>query len=327
MQTNELIEELKLKVANGEIGQEELMARLGLSQTITLPATASPSEDSSHFSVTKMLYILGAAIVVVGIVIFVGQMWDDMGALAHVIVTLGLGLLFAGLGSVLLNQQPQTNLGTVFHFLGGMLIPGGSLVLLDEAGASLDEPWVVAMTFFSIFVFYVILNRMHKNAVLTFFAILNATTTCYLVLYAVVDSSSLFAGNLYLYLTMMLGVSYLLLAESFKDGWNNRLIGALNFFGITGFLGAGFSRVLDSGFWEVLYFLVLFGCLFLSVYLKSRIILIMSTVFLIIHVSYITGEHFADSIGWPLSLVFLGFVFIGLGYTSISLNNKYIKST
>lgn len=325
MQTNELIEELKLKVANGEVSREELSSRLGLSQITTVSSTSYKSEATTHFSVTKMLYILGEAIVVIGIIIFIAQMWNDMSPFSHIVITLGLGLLFAALGSVLLKKQPQTDLGTVFHFMGGMLIPSGSLVLLDELNVGIDEPWVVAGTFFSIFVFYMLLNKIHKNALLTFFAILHATITTYLVLYAMVDDGSLWVDSLYQYLTMILGVSYLLLAHAFKDGWNSKLIGALNFFGITGFLGAGFSLALDSGIWEVFYFLVLFGCLFLSVYLKSRTILIMSTVFLLIHVSYITGEHFADSIGWPLSLVFLGFVFIGLGYSSISINNKYIK--
>ena len=63
----------------------------------------------------------------------------------------------------------------------------------------------------------------------------------------------------------------------------------------------------------------------MSVYLKSKIILLMSTIFLIVHVSYITGEYFADSLGWPVVLVLLGFVFMGLGYASIIINNRYIK--
>jgi hypothetical protein len=51
----------------------------------------------------------------------------------------------------------------------------------------------------------------------------------------------------------------------------------------------------------------------------------MSTGFLIAHVTFITGEYFADSMGWPISLVILGLVFIGLGYASITINKKFIK--
>jgi len=85
--------------------------------------------------------------------------------------------------------------------------------------------------------------------------------------------------------------------------------------------------VFDSELWQFLYFLVIFGGLYLSIYLKSQIILVMSTIFLIAHISYITSEYFADSLGWPISLVILGFIFIGLGYASVNINKKYINST
>ena len=131
--------------------------------------------------------------------------------------------------------------------------------------------------------------------------------------------------DIYAYLTMVVGVSYLLLAHSFQGGWNKILIPILYLFGSAGILGAGFSRIFESVSWEILYLAVLLGGLFLSAYLKSKTILALTTFFLIAYVSYITGKYFADSLGWPLSLVLLGFVFIGLGYASVSINRKYIS--
>jgi hypothetical protein len=132
-------------------------------------------------------------------------------------------------------------------------------------------------------------------------------------------------GYIYAYLTMVVGVSYLLLAYVFQIGWNKQLSGALNFFGSLGFLGAGFSRVFDSPSWQMLYFLIVIGCIFLSAQVRSKAILVISTLFLLAHVSYITGQYFADSVGWPICLVFLGFIFIALGYISININKRYIK--
>ena len=125
---------------------------------------------------------------------------------------------------------------------------------------------------------------------------------------------------------MVIGLSYILLAYAFRDGWNKPLIGVLNFFGIIGFLGAAFSQVFDSVLWQLFYFILVFGSVYLSIYLKSRNILIISTLFLVAHISYITSEYFANSLGWPISLVFLGFVFIGLGYASVNINKKYIAN-
>ena len=275
---------------------------------------------------TKMLYVLGAAIIVIGIIILVGQIWDDLGALGRIVITFGLGMLFAVLGSVLLKQKPNEKLGAVFHAIGGMLIPGGTLVLLSELNVETVSLWPVAISFGVIFIFYLLLNSVFRNAILTFFAIANGTAFTYLLVESIIDGKFYENRDVHAYLTMAIGISYLLLARVFKAGKNKRLVGFLYFFGIAGFLSAAFSRVFDSELWQFAYFFIIFAAMFLSVYLKSRSILAISTLFLIAHITYITNEYFADSLGWPLSLVLLGFIFIGLGYASVSINKKYIKT-
>lgn len=317
MNKEELLQELSAKITTGEIGREEILHRF----------EHVPPKESSPFPVTRMLYVLGAAILVIGIITFVSQIWDDIGSLGRIAVTLGLGLLITALGSWLLKTKPAQNLGAIFHFIGGMLIPGGALVTLDELSTGVDRPWVLAITFGGIFAFYLLLNFVHKNAILTFFAIAHGTATVYLIVNAITDTTFndwLGIQDIYEYLTMAVGASYLLLAHAFRDGWNKNLIGALMFFGITAFLGATFAQVFDSVPWQILYFFVVMGCLLLAVFMKSHSILVMSTVFLLAHVSYITSEYFADSLGWPISLVILGFLFIGLGYASININKNYI---
>lgn len=328
MNKEELLQEISNKISTGEISREEAISRFGFAPTPQTAITAESSKSSTPFSVTKMLYVLGAAIVVIGIVIFVHQIWYDIGSFGRILVTLGLGFLITAIGSMLLKNKPEDTIGTVFHFMGGMLIPGGAVVTLSELNLD-GSDWTIAITFGVIFAFYLLLNSIHKNAILTFFAIANATATVYLVLNAVVGDP--FEGwfgikDIYQYTTMAMGASYLLLAHAFRDGWNKKLIGVLCFFGITGFLGAAFSQVFDSVPWQMLYFIIVIGGLALSVYMRSRSVLAMSTLFLIAHVSYITSEYFANSLGWPISLVILGFVFIGLGYISININKKYIAN-
>lgn len=324
MNKEELFGELSSKINAGEISREQLLAWLrGAPETQKIDGMGI--KKFSHFSAAKMLYVLGAAIVIVGIVIFVYQIWYDIGSWGRILVTLGLGLLMTAIGTVLLKQKREENIGPIFHFIGGMLIPGGAVVTLSELDVSFSNLWPVTLAFGAIFVFYLLLNFVHKHPVLTFFAIANGTAFIYLLVEAMYEGPIYQHEDLYAYLTMAVGASYLLLAHAFRSGWNKILIGALYFFGITGFLGAAFSQVFDSGLWQMLYFLLVLGGLFLSVYMKSRSILVMATLFLITHVSYITGKYFSDSLGWPISLVILGFVFIGLGYASITINKKYIK--
>lgn len=65
-----------------------------------------------------MLYVLGIAIVIIGIIIFISQIWYDLGSFGRIIITLGLGFLFAAIGSLLLKNKPDENIGAIFHFIG-----------------------------------------------------------------------------------------------------------------------------------------------------------------------------------------------------------------
>lgn len=324
MNKGELLQELSSKIDSGEISREEVISRLNLAPE-KQQRSGEGRKRLSHFSVTKMLYILGAAIVITGIAFFVVQIWDDIGSFSRILVTLGLGLFITVIGSILLKRKPEDNIGSIFHFIGGMLIPIGSVVALYELDVSVSSLWPVAITFGAIFVFYLLLNITHKHPVLTFFTIANGTAFIYLIIEAMVEGPYYRHDDLYAYLTMVVGASYLLLAYAFHNSWNKKLIGVLYFFGSAGFLGAAFSRVFDSVPWQLIYFPIILGGLFLSAYMRSRSILVISTLFLIAHISYITSEYFADSLGWPISLVILGFAFIGLGYASITINKKYIK--
>lgn len=322
MNNEELLQELSSRINAGQITQAEIQQKLG---GISVLQNEIKEKTTSHFSVTKMLYVFGVAIVVMGIMAFVSQIWGFLGSFGHIFITLGFGILFALLGSMLLKKDPTQNIGSIFHFIGGLLIPGGALVTLDELSTGVDHPWVVTSTFIIIFAFYMLLNYVHKNAVLTLFAIVNGTAALYLAVYAI-DADVSLGEDVYQYLTMMVGLSYLLLGSAFRGGWNKKLISLLYFFGALGLLGASFVQVFDSVFWQMLFFILLIGSAFLAIYLKSRSILVITTFFLIVHTSFITGKYFADSLGWPITLIFLGFAFIGLGYLSIQLNRKYIAN-
>lgn len=316
-----LLKELQEGLAKGSITQEEIFS------TLQLKKEASGNKLASHFTATKILYVIGAVIVVVGIITLISQIWGSLGSLLRVLITLGLGLMLTGTGSVFLKKKPEDSIGLVFQAIGGTLIPGGALVTLHELGSGIDTAWPIAITFGGVTAFYILLTIAHKNSLLTFFSIANGTAFLYLLTAAILNSPFYKEGDVYAYLTMAIGISYLLLAYSFgKTGLSQMLSRALYFFGTAGFLGASFSRVFDSGMWQLFYFVILVGSILTAVYLKNRTVLILTMLFLVAHVSYITGKYFANSIGWPLVLVLLGFIFIGLGFATVRVNKKYIAS-
>ncbi|MDP2593051.1 MAG: DUF2157 domain-containing protein [bacterium] len=326
MDNQTLLQELARKIASGEVRREDAASALGLSFEAANTVNSSVEVKTGHeFSLIKILYVLGAAIVLLGIVFLVYQIWYDIGAFGRIAVTFGAGLVFMVAGSILLLKK-EGGIGQVFHMIGGLVLPGGALVLLDEMFGSV-ELWPATAAFLVMSLIYILLSYTHKQQILTFFTVAHSTIFAYLLVLAIVEDSSNYriVEDILAYLTMAMGASYVLLGKSWKDTWNSGLSGVLYLFGSGGFLAAAFSRIFDAAAWEILYPFLLIGSLILSTKIKSKGILSSTMIFLVAYIIYITSEYFADSIGWPLSLVILGFIIIGLGYTSVAINKKFIS--
>lgn len=314
MNQSSLLQELAAKLATGEVTREQILA------VVQTPTATTPANTV----LTRILYVFGAAIAVVGMIIFVSQVWTDLGSIGRVVVTLGLGVTLAIAGSILYVQKPENPIGTIFHSMGGLLIPGGAMVALSEMSVDQHSLWPVFFTFVIITAFYIPLCLVHRRIVLTIFSIANTTTCAYLLVAALLEESTYQLDHIYAWLTMAIGLGYLLMAHSFRQTWNKLLAWVLAFFGSVAFLGAAFSQVWDSVVWQVAFCFLIIAGLYASAHFKSRTILAVSTGFLIAHVSFITSEYFSDSLGWPISLVLLGFALIGLGYGSFVINRNYI---
>jgi hypothetical protein len=439
MNKEQLLNELSNKIRLGEITFDEMMNRFDLTTVTKEVQKTSIEKTPSNFSVTKFLYGLGAIIVIIGVVLFTYQIWNDIGAFGRILVTLGLGFLITALGSVLYTKNRENAVGLVFHLIGGMLLPGGAFITISELGVNQNPEWPLAIIFGVLSLFYILINSFHKSIILTFFSVVNSTVFVYLLANAIVagsfndytnlyayitiiigicyillsisfkdtwnsklipvlnffgmagiqiaavsqyaynfggdhslwpsilsfaiifvfylyininqknigltalsiingtaliysftnlllsGNSSAYSTDIYTYLTMVVGIAYILISYSFRNTWNSKLTEVLNFFGIIGLLGSAFTLIYDSILWQLFFFVLVISCFGLSIFVKSRIVLVISTLFLLSFISYITSEYFADSVGWPISLVVLGFIFIALGYMSITINKKYIK--
>lgn len=78
---------------------------------------------------------------------------------------------------------------------------------------------------------------------------------------------------------------------------------------------------------ELIFLGVACGGIFSSTWVRSRTLLIASTVAILAYISYFTSEHFKDSMGWPLLLILLGLVFIAVSAIAISINKRYINTS
>jgi hypothetical protein len=130
------------------------------------------------------------------------------------------------------------------------------------------------------------------------------------------------------YRILFAGLAYMLLGYSFVGSDREVLTGWLYAFGVFGFLGAGFAlgewKPNQSLFWEAIYPGLVFGIIFISTHIKSRIFLVFGSLALGAYLTKITAEYFSDSLGWAFSLVIVGFLLMGVAYLAVRVNRRYV---
>jgi MFS family permease len=69
------------------------------------------------------------------------------------------------------------------------------------------------------------------------------------------------------------------------------------------------------------------GFVYLSVLVHSRTLLVVATLAILAYTGWFTGEHFADSIGWPLALIAFGIFMIGLSAVAFRIDRDYVRKS
>jgi hypothetical protein len=132
--------------------------------------------------------------------------------------------------------------------------------------------------------------------------------------------------------SMLLGASYIFIGYGYKSvllSENNRdekeqksVQNILYTFGTLAILISGISI---GGFFDILFIAFIFGAFYGSIYLKSRAVLSLGAIFLVAHIIKLTSKYFVDSVGWPIALIGIGFLVIGVGYGTFYLNKRFIS--
>jgi len=126
------------------------------------------------------------------------------------------------------------------------------------------------------------------------------------------------------YISLIIGFSLMCIAYALNKTTHKFLTPIWHFIGAISFLTGAFT-ILEESPIEILFLGVACGMLFISTYAKSRVLLIVSTLSILSYIGYFTKEHFVNSIGWPIALIFMGFTLIGMSALAFRLNRKYIQ--
>jgi hypothetical protein len=127
-------------------------------------------------------------------------------------------------------------------------------------------------------------------------------------------------------IALVLGAALLL--TSF--GLGRRGFGAITpfwyFCGAAAFLGGLFDAV-EGSLFEILFLAAAAGFVYASVVVHSRTLLSVATLAILAYTGWFTGQHFVDSVGWPLALMGFGLAMIGLSALAFRIDRNYVRRT
>lgn len=283
-------------------------------------------------SVTEILYYIGGGIVFLGISILMAQNWEILGFETKLLATLGVSIM-AYLVGILFGQNTKTETaGSAFYLISALVAPMGLYVVFQNSGFDVTGLGIQSLISGILFCTYLFSFILFRKNIFTLLSIIFGTWLFY-SLTGVLARDSLYFENtkFYQYQTLTAGLSYIFLGYSFSKTERAPLRSFLYGFGILGFLGASMAlggwEPNQSIFWELLFPILVFGTLFLSVYIKSKSFLVFGTLFLMSYILKITAEYFSSGLGWPLALVIAGLSMIFVGYASIVIKKKYLPSS
>lgn len=321
MEKERLLQELRAGYERGEITRDDLQA---LMSRDVHPEIANQKRG---INIASVLYYVGAAIVLIGLVVFFVQQWDKLSSMLRILVTLGFGIAIFVSGIFLKQAKRFDRVPDAMQVIAGVLLPVGVFVTLYELGFRGGE-WGPGLIFLFLTIAYAVVYVAYREVVFPLFAIIYGTCATFLLTTSLLGSAPIFDEMRFaMYRIFAVGVSYILLGYGFKVSPLVKLRTPLYSFGslfvlVSGIFLGGWQPN-QSVFWELIYPLVTFGGMYLALEIRSRIMLIFSAIGLIAYLIKITNEYFSDSLSWPLLLILCGAVIIGVGYLTYYLNSKY----
>jgi hypothetical protein len=123
---------------------------------------------------------------------------------------------------------------------------------------------------------------------------------------------------------MAVGGSVLLAAIAVDRAGRGEITPFWYFCGAAAFLAGLFDAVRRTPL-EILFLAASAGFVYASVVLHSRTLLSVATLAILAYTAWFTGEHFVDSVGWPLALVAFGLVLIGLSALAFRIDREYVR--
>lgn len=85
---------------------------------------------------------------------------------------------------------------------------------------------------------------------------------------------------------------------------------------------AGLFDLVEGSAIELIFLAVTAALLYVCVALQSKGLLLTTVLAMLSYIAYFSAEYFADSLGWPVTLVLMGVAFLGVGTLALKLKRQ-----
>lgn len=265
----------------------------------------------------RIFGILGGIFVFAGLGVFIALNWDVMNTAARITITLGSGIAAFVLAIIASGDPRYERAWRSLYLIAAALQPTGILVAINEFSTGGDWRHAALLTSGVMLVQQGAVFWQKRDTILLF-------TTWVFALWFLAVAFDLQEADRD-FIALLLGALTVGLSMGLERTRYGPLIPFWYFAG-SSFLYYGLFGLIQHTILELTFLAVACGGVFLSTYVRSRTLLFVSTVAVLGYISYFTQEHFADSLGWPLVLIFLGLVLLGLGSVAMRINKRYIDN-
>ena len=121
---------------------------------------------------------------------------------------------------------------------------------------------------------------------------------------------------------LIVGICVLLTAYGLQQGQRQPRLAGLGYFAGSIMAYAGLFDLVRDTPMELLYLAAAASMLYVCVVLQTRALLFTTVIAMLGFIGYYTAKHFANSLGWPVTLVLMGVAFLGVGTLAIRVKRR-----
>jgi hypothetical protein len=266
--------------------------------------------------VVRVLGYLGGIFIFAGLGVFIAILWPSLNAPARIIATLGSGMSLYFL-ALLSHADPRYEKSATPLFLtAAALIPTGMMVTFNELSYAGDWRYPSLLTAATLALqLGLTFSRLGLTSLLLLTLLFGFSAAG--IAMDIVDMD----GDL---IALTLGASMLLISAGI-DRTPHGVITPI-WYAVGGMTALwGLWDLVEDGWLEVVFVAAACAMLYLSLQLRTRTLLGVSTLAILAYTGYFSGKYFADSIGWPLALIVFGVAMLGLSGFVVRLDRQYMR--